>query len=220
MSEPPNASDLSACEVLWHFNSVRRPVSDPDAILVMGSNDLGVAAYATELAKRHPRATIVCSGGIAHRGDLLDTGWDEAEADVFAREMVKGGVKPGRILVERSATNTAQNVIYSRAILEQANLAVKRILVVQKPFMALRALLTTQHNWPDVTVGVSHLRISFREYMERYGHTSLIDIIAGDTQRVISYAKRGFFAPTEIPSAVQEALDTLIARGYTRHMPI
>jgi uncharacterized SAM-binding protein YcdF (DUF218 family) len=219
MTREPNAADLNACEVLWHFNSVRRPVHDPDAILVMGSNDLRVATYAAEVANGNRRAVVVCSGGIAHRGDLLDTGWDEPEADVVAQEMIRAGVDPANILVERTATNTAENVVQTRAILEKARIIVQRLMVVQKPFMCLRALLTTQQNWPGITVGVSHEPISFRAYFERIGRTSLVDIIVGDTQRVINYAQRGFFVPVEIPPAVQEALNRLIERGYTGHMP-
>jgi uncharacterized SAM-binding protein YcdF (DUF218 family) len=214
-----SAEDLDACQVLWNFNSIRRAVDNPDAILVMGSNDLCVATYAAEVANGNRRAVVVCSGGVAHRGDLLDTGWDEAESDVLAREMIRGGVDPARILVERSATNTADNVILARALLEKAQIVVKRLVVVQKPFMSLRALLTTQHNWPGIAVGVSHEQIAFAAYLKRYGRTSLVDIIAGDTQRLITYAQRGFFASIEIPHAVQEALNRLIERGYVAHMP-
>jgi uncharacterized SAM-binding protein YcdF (DUF218 family) len=219
MAERPNISDLRACEVLWKFNSVRRHVRDPDAFLVMGSNDLNVATYAGELAERNRRSIVICSGGIAHHGDLLDTGWTEPEADVFAREMISRGVDPRRMLIERSATNTAENVIRSRALAKKANVSVSRLMIVQKPFMCLRALKTAQRHWPDAQVGVTCEKITFGRYFERYGRTDLIDIIAGDTQRVISYAKRDFFAATEVPSAVQEALKLLIARGYTAHMP-
>lgn len=219
MAGQPNTEDLNACEMLWHFNSIRRSLSDPDAILVMGSNDLNVASYAAEVANDNRRAVVVCSGGVAHRGDLLDTGWQEAEADVMAREMIRAGVDPASILVERSATNTAENVIRSRLVLEKAQIVVKRLLVIQKPFMSLRALLTTQHHWPGIVVGVAHEEIAFEAYLKRYGRASLVDIIVGDTQRVISYAQRGFFASAEIPRAVQEALNGLIERGYTAHMP-
>jgi hypothetical protein len=86
--------------------------------------------------------------------------------------------------------------------------------------MAMRALLTTQRHWPEITVGVSHESISFAAYKARYGRDDLVDVIAGDTQRLIVYAERGYHAAVKMPAEVQAALGMLIARGYTAHMPV
>jgi hypothetical protein len=100
--------------------------------------------------------------------------------------MIRAGVDPANILIERTATNTAENVFLSHSVLESARIAVKRLMLVQKSLMSLRALLTTQHRWPGIDVGVSQEPIFFSASFERYGRTSLVDIIAGATQRVIN----------------------------------
>jgi uncharacterized SAM-binding protein YcdF (DUF218 family) len=219
MMASPDPGDLAACEVLWRFNSIEVAIADPDVLLVMGSNDLNVAAHAAQLAHDIPHAVIICSGGLVRRDDLLKTGWGEPEAVVFSNALLARGVAPDRILVERWAQNTADNVRLSRTVLQAAGIEVEKLLVVQKPFMCLRALLTARHQWHGIDIGVSHENIAFQRYFLRYGDTSLIDVIVGDTQRVISYPGRGFFAAVPVPEEVRTALDRLVARGYTRHMP-
>jgi len=219
MTASPEPGDFAACEVLWRFNAIEVAIADPDVLLVMGSNDLNVAVHAAQLACDIPRATIVCSGGLVPRSDLLKTSWDEPEAVIFANALIEHGIPASQILIECSAQNTADNVRLSRGVLQAAGIAVEKLLVVQKPFMSLRALLTARHQWPGIGIGVSHEGISFQRYFARHGDVSLIDIIVGDTQRIISYPARGFFAAVAIPDDVRAALEQLVARGYTRHMP-
>ena len=63
MMASPDPGDLAACEVLWRFNSIEVAIADPDVLLVMGSNDLNVAAHAAQLAHDIPHAVIICSAG-------------------------------------------------------------------------------------------------------------------------------------------------------------
>src|SRR5262245_19051844 len=88
MTTSPHPGDLAACEVLWRFNAIEVAIADPDVVLVMGSNDLNVAVHAAQLAHDAPRATIVCSGGLVSRDDLLKTGWGEPEAVVFSNALL------------------------------------------------------------------------------------------------------------------------------------
>src|SRR5262249_23295571 len=159
--------DLAACEVLWRFNAIEVAIADPDVLLVMGSNDLNVAEHAAQLAHDTPHAVIVCSGGLVRRDDLLNTGWGEPEAVGFSKALLARGVAPDRILVERWAQNTADNVRLSRSVLQAAGIEVGKLLVVQKPFMCLRALLTARHQWHGIDIGVSHEHISFQRYFSR-----------------------------------------------------
>jgi uncharacterized SAM-binding protein YcdF (DUF218 family) len=206
---------LEASQILWTFNGLERHLARADIILLMGSNDLAVAGVAADLAVRHPGAVIICSGGRAHQSDLLSTGWRLPEADVFADALIGLGIAPDRILRERHARNTAENVTFSRAL---GPAEVSDVYVVQKPFMCLRAYLTTRRHWPGVTVGVAHEQIGFIDYLRRYGRRELIDIIVGDTERIMRYPEQGFFDPVPVPDGVRQAFDRLVCLGYVRHL--
>jgi hypothetical protein len=210
--------DLDQCEILWSFNTIRKPLTDPQVILVLGSNDIGVAMFAAKLALDHGQAVVVCSGGVAHERDLLKTPWNIPEADAFADMMVECGVAAERILRERTAANTAQNILFSRKLLQANSIRPDKILIVQKPFMCLRALLTARHNWRGPNFGVDHEQITFAEYYRRTANEHLIDIIVGDTQRIIRYPELKYFAPVEIPPEVNLAMSHLIGRGFIGHL--
>ena len=206
---------LEAVEILWKFNSIERPPVRADVILLMGSNDLSVAGVAADLALRQSGALIICSGGQAHSHDLLSTGWAGPEADMFAQALMERGIPAARILRERCARNTAENVTLSRALCPSG---VKEVCVVQKPFMCLRAYLTTLRHWPGVRVGIVHEHIDFVDYLRRYGDLSLIDIIVGDTERIERYPELGYFDAVPIPEEVRSAFRQLVLRGFTGHL--
>jgi len=63
------------------------------------------------LARRHPEAKVLASGG-----DGLFPPEGDQEADVTRALLVDLGVEPERILVENRSRNTAENAVYSRTV--------------------------------------------------------------------------------------------------------
>jgi hypothetical protein len=208
---------LNACEILWSFNCIEVLIDSPDVIILLGSNDLSVANVANALAQRYPNLSVLCSGGTAHVADLLATGWNEPEGAVFARRLAELGVNRQRLLVESKALNTAENIRFARELLGTRQIIVKSAYLVQKPFMCLRALLTARKEWPGIEFGVRHRKVGFGAYFAEVANTSLIDILVGDTERVMRYPELGYFDPIPIPPAVDDAFALLVSKGYTRH---
>lgn len=68
---------------------------------------------AVKLGLAHPEARMVVSGG---------QGRDEAltEAEAMARYLEQTGIAPDRILQERRATSTYENMAYSKAVMQRA----------------------------------------------------------------------------------------------------
>jgi len=77
--------------VVWDYMRLVHPTVRADAILTLGSFDLQAAVHAAALWKRGLAPVIVMSGGLAHRGGLLDTGWSRTEAWVFAEAAMAEG---------------------------------------------------------------------------------------------------------------------------------
>jgi uncharacterized SAM-binding protein YcdF (DUF218 family) len=85
---------------------------------------------------------VIISGGMAHIGDLLETGWDRTEAEEFSDVMKKAGVHSNKIILETQAQNTGDNFKRSKIVLDAKNIDFDSVIVVTKPYMERRAFAT------------------------------------------------------------------------------
>jgi uncharacterized SAM-binding protein YcdF (DUF218 family) len=201
--------------IVWDYHHLDQPLERSDLLLVLGSHDTRVAERAAELFLEGWAPLILFCGG---RGRLTEA-WDETEARVFARVARDMGVPEERILLEEGSTNTGENVVNARALLERRGFHPRRVLAVQKPYMERRAYATVRKQWPEVEVTVTSPRIAFEEYPNA-GITKeeVIAIMLGDLQRIPIYAERGFQSPQDVPPEVWEAYETLVSAGFTSHL--
>src|SRR4051794_23285788 len=102
-----NDEVLHAAKAVWDYLQLRHHPIPADVIIALGTNDLRVAEFAADLYHAGFGKLLVCTGAIAHQGDLLATPWDRTEAEMYADVAVKRGVPHERILVEPRATNTS-----------------------------------------------------------------------------------------------------------------
>jgi uncharacterized SAM-binding protein YcdF (DUF218 family) len=209
----------AAAHALWNFMSQQDELSNPTALFVFGSTDLIVAAFAASVYFRVQPDAIVCSGGIAHENDLLKTGWNTAEAEIIAN-VLKGFGVPGEVIqVENKSQNTGENFDFSLSLAQKKQLDISEVLVLHKPYMTLRTRLTGLARCSNLNFRVSAPRFSFDQYSQlAMPADKLINIMVGDFQRIIEYPKKGFSAPCDIPPVVQEAFQSLIQAGYTKHL--
>ena len=210
--------DRPLAQTLWEYLQVKQPTRKADFIFVMCSYNLAVAEHAYILFRQKMGNFVVLSGGIAHTDDLLITDWDEPEAVVFYNRMVEIGMDPKKIILEDQATNCGENVRMTKALLAQKNKEVASGIIVQKPYMERRALATAEKQWPDVHWQVSSPMISYDDYINDHDEERLINLLVGDTQRLIEYPKKGYQTEQEIPDNVMQAYEALIGKGFTKHL--
>jgi hypothetical protein len=87
------------------------------------------------------------------------------------------------------------------------------------PFIERRTLATFEARWPELNVRVTSPQIGFDAYPAGdIRKDDVIHIMVGDLQRLLVYGKRGWSAPQDVPPAVMEAYERLVAAGYTRRM--
>jgi uncharacterized SAM-binding protein YcdF (DUF218 family) len=75
----------------------------------------------------------------------------EPECELFKRYALARGVPEAAIFLERRATNTLENFIFSRPIIE-AEFGwhnITRVAIASKPFHMRRALMTARMHWPS-----------------------------------------------------------------------
>ncbi len=206
-------------EILWKYNILDTQIKQSDILIVLGSNDIAVAEYAADLFHRKLSSLIIASGGVAHDNDLLATGWNKPEALVFSERMIELGVPKDFIIIESESKNTGENFIKSRTLLQNIGKEISSGIIVQKPFMERRALATAEKQWSEISWCVTSPDITFDDFMGKFNEESLINILVGDTWRVIEYYLLGFQTKQEMPDNVYAVMNELINRGYSKHIP-
>ena len=199
----------------WNYMRLVHPLSAADAILALGSFDPMVAVCAAALWHAKLAPVIITSGGIAHRGTLLETGWGRSEAHVFADIAVKEGVPLQAIILEDKAQNTGENFSHTKALSERLGLKIDSLIVVAKPYMTRRGFATGRRVWPEVALRLYCEDIGVQEYFEREPDPErTLHALVGDLHRIIVYPKLGYQIRQRVPRPVRAALDSLAAAGY------
>jgi uncharacterized SAM-binding protein YcdF (DUF218 family) len=211
---------LESARVIFDYHQLRHAPAPADLMVVLGTNDTRVADFAAAQFHQGIAETVVVTGGIAHQGDLLATDWDRPEAEVFADILVAQGVPSARILLETEATNTAENIRFSKRLITARGLSPTRVALVMKPFMQRRVLATHVVEWPEMPASIVSWNCSFDEYCTAPGlePDKIANIMMGDLQRIWIYATRGYSAPQILPDEVRGAYLHLKGLGFTHHL--
>ena len=211
-----NDEILSLGKKLWDYHFLNYKLEKVDCILTLGSHDLRVPERAAELYLEGFAALMIMSGGL---GNFTQEIWTEKEADKFAAIAIEKGVPPEAILIENNSTNTGENILFTQRLLKEKGLDPQSFIVVQKPYMERRAFATFKKHWPDKKLLVTSPQISFEEYPnEEIPMERVINIMAGDLQRIKMYPEKGFQIYQEIPEEVWDAFERLVALGFDKHL--
>ncbi|TSC78533.1 MAG: hypothetical protein G01um101433_198 [Parcubacteria group bacterium Gr01-1014_33] len=205
---------------IWDYHLMRYALEKADCILVLGSNDTRVAEWGATLFLDGWAPLLVFSGtGAGHKNDLLATGWDLPEAEIFAEIAIKRGVPKDKILVENYSENTGENILFTKELLKSRGINLQKFILVQKPYMERRAYATFKKLWPEKEVIITSPPISYEEYPAgAISKEILVNIMVGDLQRIKLYAEKGFQIPQEIPEDVWKAYEKLVELGYMKHL--
>ena len=210
---------------IWDYHHLNHALEKSDIILALGSNDLRVAEYAAELYLQGWAPLVMFSG---NAGALTRERFSKPEAIMFADIARQKGVPESAILIEAESTNTGENVIFSRRLLESRGRHSGKIddekwpenlILVQKPYMERRAYATFINFWPGKKVIAASPPISFSDYpTEDLPKDLVISIMVGDLQRIKIYPSQGFQIEQQIPDDVWKAFDKLVELGYDKYL--
>lgn len=204
---------------IWDYHHVNHTLGKSDIICVLCSHDLRVADYAAQLYLDGFAPHIIFSGGIAHKGDLVETPWEKPEAEIFADRAIELGVPEHNIIIENKATNCGENVLFSDKILQEKNINYTSVIAVQKPYMEKRTYATIHVYWSHKKVMVTSPPISWKDYPNGdISKEDVINIMIGDLQRIKEYPKHGFQIEQDIPDDVWQTYEKLIKLGYNKHL--
>ena len=210
---------LRLARIIWDYHQLQHEPIRGDVVVALGTNDLRVAESAVDLFLRGYGSTLVCTGGVAHQDDLLATCWEKTEAEMYADVAERRGVPREHILLETRATNTAENIRFVRQLLSEEAIRPRNIVIAVKPFMQRRVWATLAVEWPEMPATLASPDMTLDEYFTaELSPEKIIHILVGDLQRIRVYARRGWSAPQRLPVEVQEAYQSLVALGFTKHL--
>lgn len=204
-------STRRAAETLWEYTRLRHQPRVTQVGIGLGSHDPSVASHAAELYHRGLVPLIVFTGATT---PITAARFPRGEAVHYREIALELGVPEAAILVEPAATNTGQNIAFSRNLL--AGRGIRSVTLVTKPQQARRTHATCRKVWPEVEAVCSFTALPFDEYVESIGDPDLVlTSLVGEAQRVWVYAEQGLAVEQEVPGDVRNAFDTLVAAGYT-----
>ena len=211
---------MEPLQIIWDYLGMHQAPEKADCIVGFGNFNTNIARRAAELYCQGYAPKVLFTGGLGRNtAGLLP----EPEAVRFARVAMECGVPEADILLEPDSTNTAENILFTRRLLEQTNLPHGHILGVHQPFMERRIFAAMGVYWPELRFTVTSPQVTIPEYLadaKKQGITenAAVSVIVGDFQRMDLYAKKGYQLPQEIPEEAWAAFRQLVALGYDKQL--
>jgi uncharacterized SAM-binding protein YcdF (DUF218 family) len=206
-------SDL---ESLWDYHDMHHELRESDIGIGLGSHDIGVAICAADLYKRGFYPRVLFTG--ANAPTTVER-FPRGEAVHYREKALELGVPDEAILIETKSTTTAENFQFTRKLLSDQGIHVESATLVSRPYQQRRAYATCKKLWPELDVTCTSLPLPLPEYIEFIGDADkVINMVVGDTQRIIELPQFGYAIPQEMPTEVHDAYERLIEVGYTSRL--
>ena len=78
---------------------------------------------------------------------------------------MEAGVPREDLIIENRSTNSAENILFTHAKLEEAGLDTGRLICVHKPFMERRLYAAMQVYWPEAKAIYTSPQLTLEEYI-------------------------------------------------------
>jgi len=202
---------------LWDFQQMGHEPRPCSVAIGLGSHDLGVADTTVDLYRRGMMPLIVFTGATSR---TTRERMPRGEAEHYRERAIELGVPADAVLVEPRARNTGENILFSRALIEDRSLPVSSVLLVSKPYEERRAYATARKLWPDVEWVSASTSMTLSEYVDSIQDARLVfDMLVGAQERLMVYPRQGFMIEQAIPDDVAAAFERLHSDGFTgRHV--
>ncbi|MEU5193016.1 YdcF family protein [Streptomyces scabiei] len=198
---------------LWDYHQMGHAPQPCSVAIGLGSHDLGVADTAVDLYKRGMAPLLVFTGATS---PTTRERMPRGEAVHYRERALELGVPGSAVLVEPQARNTGENIRFSKALLEDAGVAVSSVLLISKPYEERRSYATAHKLWPDVEIVSASTPMTFNDYVDSIQDARLvIDMLVGALQRLLIYPEHGFMISQPVPDDVVEAYERLCREGFT-----
>ena len=195
-------------KTLLEYLYMGKEIKKADIILGLGSIDYKVAEKCAELYKKGYGKYIIFTGKCGKGTEGIIT---QTEAENFRDIAIKQGVPEEKIFLEKCATNTYENYIYSSVVMEKNNLNAKSIIVVQKPYAEKRSYLIAEKIYNKKEIYITSPEFSIENYEEYYNsnkNTNIFEInneIVAEINLIEKVSKYNLQMYQKIPEKIKVA---------------
>lgn len=216
-----------------------------DCIILAGNCVLETAEGAFRAVKGGVGPNLLITGGIGHATEVLRRKIEahpiyravlteaRSEAHILADIAERfWSIDRSSILIEPDSTNSGENARFSRKVLEDAGLPVRRILLIQDPTMQRRADATFRKiwsdypslsilNWPTFTPCVclvgEELQFDLSGVTGLWSMDRFLSLVMGEIPRLrddphgYGPKGKGFIVHVDIPARIEDAYTHLTA---------
>ncbi|KKU34450.1 MAG: hypothetical protein UX49_C0046G0002 [Candidatus Wolfebacteria bacterium GW2011_GWC2_46_275] len=174
---------------------------DADIIVVFGHYDQRVAQQAAYLWQMGKARHIIIAG----KGGSGIPREYETEADFYAALMIGRGIPKEAILLEKTSTNSLENVQKGMEVWKAAGIDPKTIIACSIPLLLRRSCATLRKQCPNTVVHGSAFKMREDEW---FSWDRLMRIVA-EVDRLDQYAEKGDIETVEIPPHIRSAVQTV-----------
>ncbi|MFM9456867.1 YdcF family protein [Streptomyces europaeiscabiei] len=211
-----SAQAWADARLLWDYHRMHHDPRPCSVAVGLGSHDLGVADVTAELYHQGMAPVIVFTGSTS---PTTRARMPRGEAVHYRERALELGVPDSAILLEPRATNTGENIEFTKAVLADACIAVSSVLLVSKPYEERRSYAMTRKLWADVDVVCASTQMGLEGYADSIGDAHMvIDMIVGALQRVRVFPGWGLAISQDVPAVVVEAYERLCREGFTSRL--
>ena len=136
---------FSYAQVLWDYLCLHQTPEKADCIVGFGCYNEDIPRRCAQLYREGFAPYVLFTGGLGRNTAEM---WTESEAERFGAIALGEGVPESALLLEPRSTNTAENISFTRQLLEERQIPVSSVLGVHKPYMERRIYAAWKNYWP------------------------------------------------------------------------
>lgn len=209
-----------AMELLKYLH-LGKEIKKSDGIIGLGSIDYKVAEKCADLYQKGYGNYIIFTGncGKGTEGIIKQT-----EAENFRDIAIQKGVPKEVIYLEKNATNTYENYLYSESIIRENDLIANSLIVVGKPYQEKRSYAIAKQFFQKRNVYITSPEfspISFEEYYKDNQNTNLFEIVNEIVAEINILEKAPQFnlqVNQEIPKQIKTIYQDMVKEGFDKYL--
>ncbi|MFF0734106.1 YdcF family protein [Streptomyces chartreusis] len=211
-----SAQAWADARLLWDYHFMHHVLRPCSVAVGLGSHDLGVADVTAELYHQGMAPVIVFTGATS---PTTKARMPRGEAVHYRERALQLGVPDSAVLVEPRATNTGENIEFSKAVLADSGVKVASVLLITKPYEERRSYAMMRKLWPEVEVVCASTPMGLEEYADSIGDARMvIDMLVGALQRVLAFPRLGLAIEQDVPDTAAAAFERLCIGGFTSRL--